>query len=220
MTNIGAPVVSETVSERVYRIIKNAIIEGTLKPGERIVQENLTQQLNVSRTPVRDALQRLSSEGLVVLTAFHGAEVFELSKKSLEELYEIRIVLENFAAQKALEHIGEEEIKQLEDLNQSFIGSNGDIQKCMQYDRAFHDHLCKAAQLSYINDILQGIWNKCDPYKSLYFRQPKNIERTIFEHDQILKAMRSKQKTKLFDAIQEHLSDVVEDISSNLNITE
>ncbi len=74
-----SPIVTETVSDKVYRHLKDAIIRGDLRRGQRIVQEQLTEELQVSRTPIRDALQRLSAEGLVVSKPFHGAVVFELS---------------------------------------------------------------------------------------------------------------------------------------------
>ena len=220
MTYFNTPIDSKTVSDRVYLLIKNAIIDGQLKPGERIVQEKLTQQLNVSRTPVRDALQRLNSEGLVVITPFHGAEVFELSKKSLEELYEIRSVLEDFATQKAIDRISQTELETLKKWNCLLEANKDNIQKCMQYDRLFHSDLCGAAHISYITDILQGIWNKCDPYKSIYYNQPSTIERTLFEHDQIIEALSCKDKILLANAIHEHLGDVVETISRNSHIIE
>ncbi len=220
MTNFNTPIDSKTVSDRVYLLIKNAIIDGQMKPGERIVQENLTKQLNVSRTPVRDALQRLNSEGLVVITPFHGAEVFELSKKSLTDLYEIRAVLEDFATQKAIDRINETEIEALKNWNNLFKTNKDNVQKCMQYDRSFHSDLCGAAHISYITEILQGIWNKCDPYKSIYYNQPSTIERSLFEHDLILKALATKDRKLLTKSIYEHLSDVVETISRNSRIIE
>lgn len=220
MTYFNIPIDSKTVSDRVYLLIKNAIIDGQIKPGERIVQENLTQQLNVSRTPVRDALQRLNTEGLVVITPFHGAVVFELSKKSLSELYEIRAVLEDFATQKAIDRINQADLDTLKKWNDLFKANKDNVQKCMQYDRLFHSDLCKAAHISYINDILQGIWNKCDPYKSIYYSHPSTIERTLFEHDQIIKALSSKDKILLTNAIHDHLGDVVETISHNSHILE
>lgn len=218
MEYFNAPIDSQTVSDKVYLLIKNAIVDGQLKPGERIVQEKLTSQLNVSRTPVRDALQRLNTEGLVVNTPFHGAVVFELSKKSLAELYEIRAVLEDFSAQKAIDRIDQAELETLRKWNILFMESKDNILKCMQYDRSFHRDLCGAAHLNYITDILQGIWNKCDPYKSIYYNQPSTIERTYLEHDQIIKALSLKDKKLLTSTIHNHLGDVVETISHKAHI--
>ncbi|MBE6906752.1 MAG: GntR family transcriptional regulator [Ruminococcaceae bacterium] len=218
--SVAAPIDSQTVSDKVYLSIKNAIINGKFKPGERIIQEDLTKQMNVSRTPVRDALQRLNSEGLVVITPFHGAMVFELSKKSLSEIYEIRAVLEDLAAQKAIERITDTEIEQLQHWNTLLQTNQADLQKCMFYDRSFHRDLCAMAHAQNIIDILQGIWDKCDPYKSIYYAQHANMERTLFEHDQIIKAFKIKDKKLLSTAIHDHLDDVVDMISHNSNILE
>ncbi len=211
---------STTVSDRVYKWIKDAIISGVLAPGERIIQEQLTQQLCVSRTPVRDALQRLSTEGLVVMKPFYGAMVFELSYKDLSEIYELRILLEQFAARKAIKEISESELSGLEELNALIEQNKGNVQTCMSYDREFHSSLCSVGQSNFIIEVLTSMWNKCDPYKSFYYTINGNIDRTIAEHAEILRCLQAKDEDGLTKAIDHHLRDVVHTVSSRLKKSE
>ena len=208
-----SPIASQTVSDKVYQWIKNAIINGDFKPGERIVQDDLTKYLRVSRTPVRDALQRLSTEKLVVITPFHGAEVFALSKKSLDEIYEVRILLESFAAQNACEYITFDEVAELERINNQIAENKFSHQQYMQLDREFHHLLCRTAKSDYIMEILTAAWDKSDPYKSIYFTLPASADHTIAEHAEIIDSIRSRDKAALERSIRLHLTDVVDTIS-------
>jgi len=210
---VEAPIISQTVSDKVYRWIKNAIISGDIKPGERIIQENLTKHLNVSRTPVRDALQRLSAEKLVILTPFHGAEVFALSKKSLDEIYEVRIVMEAFAASKACDLITDSELAELRSINDQISKSSASIPKCMELDRRFHSKICLIARSDYIIEVLNAVWDKSDPYKSIFYTLPGSNDRAVEEHSAMLNSLSLRDKDALDKAVHLHLRDVVDTIS-------
>lgn len=207
------PITSQTVSEQVYNKIKSAILTGEFAPGSRIVQENITQQLNVSRTPVREALQRLSSEGLVTLKPFYGAQVFNLSIENLHEIYDIRILIESYAARKSCFLLSDSDIDELEEMNNLIRDKQNSIQDCMAYDRSFHQAICFASLSDYIIQILESIWNKCDPYKSLYFSSHDNLAHMIVEHDQVISSLRKRDEAAVVDAIKRHLEDVVNKIS-------
>ena len=207
-----SPIISETVSDKVYRWIKNSIINGDLKPGERIIQENLTKQLNVSRTPIRDALQRLSAEKLVVLTPFHGAEVFALSKKSLDEIYEVRLIMESYAAQKACDLITDDIFAELHSINEQIAQNSTSIPVCMDLDRRFHCLVCMTAGSDYIMEVLTSVWDKSDPYKSIFYTLPGSIIRAVDEHQAMLINLRSGDKNALAEAVRAHLHDVINTI--------
>jgi len=209
---VESPIISETVSDKVYRWIKNAIINGDLKPGERIIQENLTKYLNVSRTPIRDALQRLSAEKLVILTPFHGAEVFALSKKCLDEIYEVRLIMETYAVQKACDLITEEDIAELHSINEQISKSKSSIASCMDLDRRFHSLICMIAGSDYVMEVLTAVWDKSDPYKSIFYTLPGSINRAVDEHQAMLTNLRSGDKNALAESVRIHLHDVISTI--------
>ncbi len=220
--NGKSPIVSETVSDKVYQYLKDAIIRGELRTGARIVQETLTEQLQVSRTPIRDALQRLSAEGLVVMKPFHGAMVFELSQSELHELYDIRILIENYACQQSMNTISRKELNELKKLNDRIMQNKDDTQECMICDREFHTIACCANNLHYIKPFLDSVWDKSNPYKALYYTMPQYIDETYKQHQQIIKSLEKKDSSNLSMAIDSHLRDVVNAVSKNplFNYTE
>ena len=210
-----SPIVSETVSDKVYRHLKDAIIRGDLRRGQRIVQEQLTEQLQVSRTPIRDALQRLTAEGLVVSKPFHGAVVFELSESELHELYDIRILMENYACQQTLFTITDEQLEKMAALNDRIITHRSDVHECMACDSAFHMIACCSNNLHYIKPFLDSVWDKSNPYKALYYTVPRYVDETYKQHCQIVESFQKKDPAMLAQTLESHLRDVVSVVSMN-----
>lgn len=214
------PVITRTVSDQVYDRIKASILSGQYSPGTRIVQEEFTQQFQVSRTPVREAFQRLKSEGLIVIKPFYGAEVFSLSLDELQEVYDIRIQIEIYSAEKACDLFTDQEIDELALINRFSKKELKDVTSCMMKDRQFHRYICCKAVSSYIVTILESLWDKCDPYKSLYFMSQENISYMVSEHEEIVACFRKRDKKNLSRYIRSHLQDVVMKISAINQLSE
>ena len=210
-----SPIVTETVSDKVYRHLKDAIIRGDLRRGQRIVQEQLTEELQVSRTPIRDALQRLSAEGLVVSKPFHGAVVFELSERELHELYDIRILMENYACEHSLDTMSKDQLHEMEVLNDRILSNRNDVHECMACDSEFHMIACCSNNLHYIKPFLDSVWDKSNPYKALYYTVPRYVEETYKQHKQIIDCFARKDRVLLSQSIESHLRDVVHVVSMN-----
>ena len=105
-----------TIEEMVVWAIREAILRGAFKPGEKLPQERLAEALGVSRIPVRAAFRQLEAEGLVVIFPNRGAFVRSLDPSEVAEIYDLRIILEKFALRSAMERLGESEIAELSDL--------------------------------------------------------------------------------------------------------
>jgi DNA-binding GntR family transcriptional regulator len=105
-----------TAGERVYRLIRDSIMDGRLAPGDRITEEELGELCGTSRTPVREALGRLSSEGLVNLSPNHGAQVTTVWTDELEQIYRLRAMVESYAAERAAIRVNDERIARLKRL--------------------------------------------------------------------------------------------------------
>lgn len=105
-----------TVEEMVVAAIREAVLSGVYAPGEKLPQERLAQALDVSRIPVRAALRQLEAEGLVVFAAHRGATVRALEPSDIEEIYQLRILLETFAIRSAVDLITPEQIEELEQI--------------------------------------------------------------------------------------------------------
>ena len=138
------PIIQQTtVSDSVYLWVKNAIIQGEFKPGEHIAQERLTKTLGVSRTPVRDAIKRLEAEGLLITKPHCGAVVFQLSKERLTEIYDIRILMEQYCAARTCIRASDDDIRQLEEISLKMLDFSNNSKEFMQLDRQFHTRFCE-----------------------------------------------------------------------------
>lgn len=104
----------------VFENLREAILEGKLKPGQRLMEVQLAEQLGVSRTPVREAIRKLELEGLVVMLPRKGAYVANMSLKDIMDVLEVRASLEGLAAYLAAERISDEDIKKLKDISEEF----------------------------------------------------------------------------------------------------
>lgn len=203
-----------TVSDSVYLWIKNAIVQGDFKPGEHIAQESLTKKLGVSRTPVRDAIKRLEAEGLLITKPHCGAVVFQLTKKHLREIYEIRILMEQYCAARTCMIATDEQLKEIEDVSLRMINCIHDSKTFMQLDRQFHSLICSLSECANTLEILEGLWNKCDSFKSIYYSLEGRVNDTLTEHARIVQGLKKRDIEATKAAISDHLKDVVNTITT------
>lgn len=138
----------KSLREIVFETIRTAIVQGNLKPGERLMEVQLAQELGVSRTPVRESIRKLELEGLVKMIPRKGAYVTPLSIKDLKEMMQIREALESLVAKLAAENATEEEVEAMRKSNRGFEDSlrNGDEDGIIDYDITFHEILYKASR--------------------------------------------------------------------------
>ena len=131
----------------VFNTLRRAILKGELKPGERLMEIQLAQRLGVSRTPVREAIRKLELEGLVNMMPRRGAVVAEITLQDLEDVLEVRAVLEELAVQKACENITEDQLRDLKKAANDFKRSLEDdnLLACVETDMAFHEIIYSAA---------------------------------------------------------------------------
>lgn len=206
-----------TVSDSVYRWIKNAIIQGDFKPGEHIAQESLTKKLGVSRTPVRDAMKRLEAEGLLVSKPHCGSVVFQMTEEHLHEVYDVRILIEQYCAARTCMKASDKDIRKIEEINLQMIDQVHSMKNFMELDRQFHSMLCILSGCSNSLEILDSLWAKCDSFKSIYYSLEGKTNDTLSEHARIVQALKDRDIETAKQAIDYHLRDVVHSISSKVN---
>ena len=122
----------------IYQQLINAIEKGDLRPGDRMLETELASRFGVSRTPIREAIRRLETDGLVVHKPRIGAMVRLLAQQEIVELYEMRIVLEATAAQMAAKHCSNAETRTLQDLNDQMLAHSKDPFAVATLNRKFH----------------------------------------------------------------------------------
>lgn len=181
-----------TAQQMVYDILRRRILRGSLPPGTRLLQADIASQLSLSTTPVREALQRLSTEGLVRIDAHRGALVRGLNIEELTEVYELRMVLEPLAIRKAVLLITDSELARAEDLCAK-MDELDDAAAWAEANRDFHAILAEAARSPYLNEILESLRDKAMPY----VRLSMGLRETFHgganaEHRQLLHACRDR----------------------------
>lgn len=155
-----------TTPEGVYRVLRAAILDGTVPPGGQLRERDIATDLGVSRSPLREALSRLEEEGLVVKVPFRGAFVVEVSAQDVAEIASIRLLVEPYAAELALEALRGHERPRLtqtiEELHRATREGDipGSIDAHLQFHRLFYDHSG--------HSILRGLWSGWETKLRLY----------------------------------------------------
>ena len=199
-----------SIREAAYRHLRSAILTGLLEPGERISEPAFAETLGLSRTPIREALQSLAKEGLVDITPHKGARVRQLSVKEIEEVYQVRAVLEGEAARLAACHATRDEITQIF-LGLEHLGTLApdDFAAQRQADMNFHACFVAAGH----NGTLERLFNDLQGSLSLLRTYTSNLSQTPetqAQHLAIAKAIRDKQPEAAANAAKIHVLHFLE----------
>ena len=190
--NVFANVQMQPVKMRdvAYDVVRQAIISNKLAPQERLLEEHLARELNVSRTPLREALKVLENEGFVQRLPSGGYQVAPLSDKELDNLYAIRLPLEGLAARNAAEHSTPELIEVIEQWNEQMKGQwlKGRTDEALGAGRSFHAAIYGASQNENLAVLLQRLGDQIARYRyySIIYRVPEAYE----DHTAIIAAIR------------------------------
>ncbi len=193
----------------VFNTLRNAILKGELKPGERLMEIQLAQRLGVSRTPVREAIRKLELEGLVLMIPRRGAIVAEITVQDLEDVLEVRAALEELAVRRACEHITEEQLQELEKAANEFKRGleTQNLLACVETDMAFHEIIYHAAQNKRLLQMLLNLREQMYRYRLEYLKDRRMHKLLIEEHDTIRYALKKHDAAKAGSAMRVHIEN-------------
>jgi DNA-binding GntR family transcriptional regulator len=193
--------------EHAYRRIRAAIQSGELKPGERLREMELADSIGLSRTPVREALARLESEGLVTHDATRGIMVAELDYSMVTELYYMREVLEGTAARLTAQHASEVEVSILEDLCRQYeaASKSGDDVALASSNRRFHDTLYRCSHNRYLVNMLTVLHDALSLLGSTTLRNPERAVESLKEHAAVVVAVKDRDPEAAEHALRAHI---------------
>ena len=191
----------------VFENLREAIVEGKLKPGQRLMEVQLADQLGVSRTPVREAIRKLELEGLVVMLPRKGAYVADLSLKDMIDVLEIRASLEGLAASLAAQRISDEDIKKLESIVDEFKDSVSDldVESLLKKDVEFHECIFKATNNQKLHQIINSLWEQVYRFRFTYVSDYDSTVNIIEEHKMILDAIKNRDSELAKKYAMEHI---------------
>ncbi|MBX6374386.1 MAG: GntR family transcriptional regulator [Acetobacteraceae bacterium] len=178
-----------SASDFAYAALRRAIMEGRLRPGQRMREQELSEMLQVSRTPIREALSRLQSDGLVVFTPRVGLTVATLDDAAVVELYETRAVLEGAAAQLAARYANPRDIATLHALLRAQEEVPPDPAALFRHNRAFHEALYSAAHNRFLLKSLQALHDAMSLLGPTTLAAPGRREQAHAEHCRIVEAI-------------------------------
>ena len=180
----------EPLAAFVGRSIREAILDGRLKPGDRIRQEDIARRLGTSRIPVREALRTLETEGLVSLVPHSGARVAVMDYEGFSELYRLREVVEPMAIGESASRLSDAQIAHLQELMSIVEQTADDPLRWLQADRQFHLESYSAAPLPKVLAMIEGFWNQSQQYRRAYlYTVQSHMEIVNAEHRLILEAL-------------------------------
>jgi DNA-binding GntR family transcriptional regulator len=197
-----------SMRQRATDALRAAIVSGRLVPGDRLKEAELSEQLGISRAPVREALRQLEHEGLVVSLPYRATEVLGISQEEIEEvLVPIRLTLETFAFRRALPLLSEDNLDALGVLVQTMrqAGSIGDLDALAEADVRFHELVIERSGQQH---CLQ-IWRSIQPRVRAYFRRDAPIhsraDEIADEHQELLDVLRRGDETQLLETLRHHI---------------
>ncbi|MFZ7121413.1 MAG: GntR family transcriptional regulator [Eubacteriaceae bacterium] len=194
--------------EIVFSTMREAIINGDFKPGQRLMEVQLAEQMGVSRTPVREAIRKLELEGLVIMVPRKGAYVAGISTEDVKEVVEIRSVLEGLAAKLAAQRGNEEDVEKLKEVLTNFEKATLDNNTIdlINYDSDFHDIIYKAAKNSKLIQMINGLKEQVQRFRVAYFTQFQNVEILLKEHRKLLNAIVDKDADLARELAEKHIA--------------
>ncbi|MEW6615277.1 MAG: GntR family transcriptional regulator [Thermodesulfobacteriota bacterium] len=200
----------ESIEKSVYKFLRKAVFSGYFQPGERLIEASLAERLNVSRTPLREAIKRLETEGLVKIIPNKGAAVLKSSPEEIEEMFFIVGVLEGLAAYLAMENISKEDVDRMREIESILEDKECqmDYEKWLKLNNEFHNIFISVCKKSLLVHLLSQKRGPLARYWYLGCTSPGVLESCIFAHRNILEAFSERDAESARRAVEEHLFQV------------
>lgn len=195
-----------TAAQHALQALRWLIVSGALRPGDRVNQDVLAEQVGLSVAPIREALRALEQEGQVTYLPRRGYFVTELKMADLEEIYELRQLLEARAAQQALPRLGEQDLEAIAELARECVqaAQAGDVARELAANRAFHFGLLEGAKHPHLMRVIRLLWDSTEAYRALYYNSPAERKAANEAHDRILQAARAGDAKRLVSELDAH----------------
>ncbi|MCM2534856.1 GntR family transcriptional regulator [Neobacillus pocheonensis] len=202
-------IVNKTLSEQIYEALRERIIRGELQPGDRIVELEVAKNYGVSQAPVREAFLKLADEDLVVTQRNKGTFVSNFPVDEIDQLYDFRLMLEEFAIKRAFERLTDEDIEELKNYYNDMVyaGVNNDLEKIRIADEDFHTKIYKTADHKFLSNVWETLSSKLSRIwylnSQVYFT---NLSELASIHAPIIKAFQDRDLNGCIEAFHEHVN--------------
>ncbi len=204
---------SKSLHEQTYQALRASILSGDLVPGERLVETQLAQRLQVSRTPIREAIRQLQKDGLIASDGAGGLHVTTISVIDAAQLYDCRLALEQLSVSGACLHASAAQIKQLETVvihaerltQTASLVSSLKVMELLDLDYGFHRLIAESSGNRWLTALLDQVFDKMVLLRVQTTRHNPGVLEIRIEHRQIYEAIAQRQADRAVEAIQSHL---------------
>ncbi len=201
---------------KAYAAIKEAILSLRFEPGMPLVESDLAQQLGISKTPVRDALQVLEREGFVTRIPFKGTYVTGVTVPDMVEIFQLRAVLEGLAARLATPLLSDEELQAIDQSLTAAEGAlaEGDLARCSEHGQCLHIAILDKAGNERLTWITHNLDDHVKRFRILSDRISGRLDRSVIEHRRVQDAFAQRDPAAAETAMRDHLFSVLRDLSA------
>ncbi len=207
----SGPLATRT-SEGIAHVLRKAILAGILSPGQQLRERRLAEELQVSRTPIREALFTLQGEGLVELAPNQCARVRHVTESDIAQIYALRRLLEAHSARSAAEHGDKAQIDKAADAlaAQQRLGDSGSAQDQAQADFAFHEAVAAAAGNQLLLTVVRQVLAVTVTHRSRYKYTARRVKSVCRQHGEILKAIEAGDGARAEQLMSQHIAESTE----------
>ena len=201
----------KTLREQIVDSVKESISTGKLMPGEKLCETKLAEDLGISRTPLREAIQTLEAEGFLKVMPRKGAVVSDFSKKDIRDIYEIKATLEGLAARLATDHISDEDIKHLKEINEKLksmtLHNKSSVNHFFKVHEKFHDIFLKACNNGRLYQLNCQLMEPFKRFRLASLAIPGRFKGAISTHEEIIEAFKSRDAAKVESLVIKNVRD-------------
>lgn len=199
--------IRKSLGEHVFENLKQAIIRGQIPPGNRLVESRLAATMDISRTPVREAIHKLEREGLIEKLPRGGFSVLGFTRNDIEETFGIRSVLESYAARLAAEKHEEEELLPLEEKITEFQRclDKGQMDELARINTEFHHLFYALSRSPRLIKIISDLRDQIERFRKIILRVANMPQTSNEDHQKMLKAIRARDTDKVENLVKEHI---------------
>lgn len=189
--------------------LRDLISAGDIKPGQKVPEKDLCERFGVSRTPLREALKVLASEGIVTLTQNRGASVTALTEQDLDDVFPVLGALEALSGEIACKHITDDEIAAIADLHNEMVThyNNGDLNPYFRCNRAIHNAIMEATRNAALQSTYKTLASRIMAARYMANMTPSRWAQAVAEHEDILDALKKRDGSWLSQLLKDHLAN-------------
>ncbi len=193
--------------EQVYRKLKESILNVMIEPNQRLIEEKLAEEMGTSRTPVREAIQKLEKEGLIHKLPKGGFAVNVIADEEIEEVFGVRSVLEGYAAYLATMRATDEDLRAMESIvkRQEICLENGETDEVIRLNTDFHDMIYACAKSKKLLAIISDLRDFIFRYRLLILRYEGMVSISIQDHKDMIALMRAKNARRVEKLVRKHI---------------